>query len=147
MVFLFHCFSCFLAIGICFFVFSLLFISFLFFFFFSSRRRHTRLTCDWSSDVCSSDLKHDSVPSEKRRRLRQQLREWRGNLNAEDGGDVRKDVRPAEPACNHCCPDQGGECHGPSGYVLPEGMSARRPQAHQDQQRNRPNPPGPARPS
>src|SRR6266571_5650938 len=25
------------------------------FFFFSSRRRHTRLTCDWSSDVCSSD--------------------------------------------------------------------------------------------
>src|SRR6266480_3277762 len=29
---------------------------FWFFFFFSSRRRHTRLTCDWSSDVCSSDL-------------------------------------------------------------------------------------------
>src|SRR4051812_49575194 len=26
------------------------------FFFFSSRRRHTRLTCDWSSDVWSSDL-------------------------------------------------------------------------------------------
>src|SRR6201990_3708131 len=26
------------------------------FFFFSRRRRHTRLTCDWSSDVCSSDL-------------------------------------------------------------------------------------------
>src|SRR5690242_21029776 len=25
-------------------------------FFFSSRRRHTRLTCDWGSDVCSSDL-------------------------------------------------------------------------------------------
>src|SRR5690242_21946509 len=25
-------------------------------FFFSSRRRHRRLTCDWSSDVCSSDL-------------------------------------------------------------------------------------------
>src|SRR3954464_7926430 len=24
--------------------------------FFSSRRRHTRLSCDWSSDVCSSDL-------------------------------------------------------------------------------------------
>src|SRR5689334_23415098 len=29
---------------------------FLFFFFFSSRRRHTRWNCDWSSDVCSSDL-------------------------------------------------------------------------------------------
>src|SRR5256886_14082657 len=29
------------------------------FFFFSSRRRHTRFDCDWSSDVCSSDL--DSI--------------------------------------------------------------------------------------
>src|SRR5260370_31543927 len=28
------------------------------FFFFSSRRRHTRFKCDWSSDVCSSDLVH-----------------------------------------------------------------------------------------
>src|SRR2546422_3621759 len=27
-----------------------------FFFFFSSRRRHTRCSRDWSSDVCSSDL-------------------------------------------------------------------------------------------
>src|SRR6266480_7346571 len=34
----------------------------LFFFFFSSRRRHTRLTCDWSSDVCSSDLDAGVVP-------------------------------------------------------------------------------------
>src|SRR5688572_31663587 len=29
---------------------------YVFFFFFSSRRRHTRFDCDWSSDVCSSDL-------------------------------------------------------------------------------------------
>src|SRR5262249_56903771 len=28
----------------------------LYVFFFSSRRRHTRLVSDWSSDVCSSDL-------------------------------------------------------------------------------------------
>src|SRR2546430_9713896 len=28
----------------------------IFVFFFSSRRRHTRFDCDWSSDVCSSDL-------------------------------------------------------------------------------------------
>src|SRR5205085_7914391 len=27
--------------------------------FFSSRRRHTRFDCDWSSDVCSSDLTLD----------------------------------------------------------------------------------------
>src|SRR5215204_6207298 len=31
----------------------------MFFFFFSSRRRHTRSLCDWSSDVCSSDLHVD----------------------------------------------------------------------------------------
>src|SRR5256885_12392590 len=30
------------------------------FFFFSSRRRHTRLQGDWSSDVCSSDLRTGS---------------------------------------------------------------------------------------
>src|SRR5256886_12853232 len=29
-------------------------------FFFSSRRRHTRFDCDWSSDVCSSDLTVES---------------------------------------------------------------------------------------
>src|SRR5256884_1262910 len=28
------------------------------FFFFSSRRRHTRCSRDWSSDVCSSDLEN-----------------------------------------------------------------------------------------
>src|SRR5690242_14968649 len=37
-------------------------------FFFSSRRRHTRLTCDWSSDVCSSDLTY--LFNEKREWLR-----------------------------------------------------------------------------
>src|SRR5438876_12102945 len=31
------------------------------FFFFSSRRRHTRWTGDWSSDVCSSDLYLDEL--------------------------------------------------------------------------------------
>src|SRR2546430_6180996 len=40
-------------------------------FFFSSRRRHTRFDCDWSSDVCSSDLKGknqlrmDQVPTDQ----------------------------------------------------------------------------------
>src|SRR6266478_10222069 len=51
------------------------------FFFFSSRRRHTRFDCDWSSDVCSSDLEQvhlayrfDAVRSERGRaedRIRQ----------------------------------------------------------------------------
>src|SRR3989475_6099538 len=30
-------------------------------FFFSSRRRHTRFDCDWSSDVCSSDLLKEAL--------------------------------------------------------------------------------------
>src|SRR5690606_40781392 len=41
------------------------------FFFFSSRRRHTRFSRDWSSDVCSSDLsvEPDVLPGEYRYRL------------------------------------------------------------------------------
>src|SRR5207237_6925561 len=35
------------------------------FFFFSSRRRHTRFKCDWSSDVCSSDLPYPFFPRGK----------------------------------------------------------------------------------
>src|SRR5205085_4150509 len=48
------------------------------FFFFSSRRRHTRFDCDWSSDVCSSDLTpivdlcHFGVP------------DWMGNFQNPD---------------------------------------------------------------
>src|SRR5262245_64980376 len=37
---------------------------FFFFFFFSSRRRHTRCLSDWSSDVCSSDLRSGAKPAE-----------------------------------------------------------------------------------
>src|SRR5256885_8705398 len=42
-------------------------------FFFSSRRRHTRLQGDWSSDVCSSDLSFCAItapPPASSRRLR-----------------------------------------------------------------------------
>src|SRR5260370_17184657 len=54
-----------------------------FFFFFSSRRRHTRFKCDWSSDVCSSDLSglracleaHQEDPSPQST-ARQPRRKW-----------------------------------------------------------------------
>src|SRR2546430_9027323 len=36
------------------------------YFFFSSRRRHTRFDCDWSSDVCSSDLSPTASPTAPR---------------------------------------------------------------------------------
>src|SRR5438270_7266885 len=42
-------------------LFFCLFFYFFFFFFFSSRRRHTRFDCDWSSDVCSSDLSEEHL--------------------------------------------------------------------------------------
>src|SRR5205814_7776069 len=41
-----------------------------FFFFFSSRRRHTRCLSDWSSDVCSSDLKTRAYLAPLSRRAR-----------------------------------------------------------------------------
>src|SRR5882762_11568606 len=41
-------------------------------FFFSSRRRHTRFKCDWSSDVCSSDLRF--VPGLVRSGMRELIR-------------------------------------------------------------------------
>src|SRR5256886_6842836 len=44
----FYLLPCYLSDSLSYFIF--------FFFFFSSRRRHTRFDCDWSSDVCSSDL-------------------------------------------------------------------------------------------
>src|SRR5690606_40303532 len=37
-------------------LFIIVYYIFIFVFFFSSRRRHTRFSRDWSSDVCSSDL-------------------------------------------------------------------------------------------
>src|SRR5216684_7135410 len=39
-----------------------------FIFFFSSRRRHTRCSRDWSSDVCSSDLQGRYAEAEPLRR-------------------------------------------------------------------------------
>src|SRR6266511_5076519 len=44
----------------------------IYFFFFSSRRRHTRFSRDWSSDVCSSDLR-----GEHRQAQEQPLLLWR----------------------------------------------------------------------
>src|SRR5256886_3133313 len=46
--------------------------------FFSSRRRHTRFDCDWSSDVCSSDLvtvpdRFAAAVAQERQRIRSAL--------------------------------------------------------------------------
>src|SRR5712692_4150689 len=60
----------------------------LIYFFFSSRRRHTRWNCDWSSDVCSSDL---SWPRSAQRLLFPQTR--RGRVRRRP--DLRRHISPA----------------------------------------------------
>src|SRR3989440_8105853 len=47
-----------------------------FFFFFSSRRRHTRSDRDWSSDVCSSDLRASLPEASRLRRAAATLLPW-----------------------------------------------------------------------
>src|SRR6266571_3215891 len=61
------------------------------FFFFSSRRRHTRLTCDWSSDVCSSDL---GVAHRDRTRAVDRARDSRHLLRL--AATVDRGARPGE---------------------------------------------------
>src|SRR6266487_5516392 len=56
---------------------------FMLFFFFSSRRRHTRWTGDWSSDVCSSDLPRDE-PDVGTRELLLAIGTGRGKLGLLD---------------------------------------------------------------
>src|SRR5438067_2756736 len=75
------------------------------FFFFSSRRRHTRSKRDWSSDVCSSDLRR--LPRVHRRpavrlapRGQVEVEDHRGRYNGHDAGGPHRQAAPAllEPA-------------------------------------------------
>src|SRR5258706_11981409 len=50
-------------------------------FFFSSRRRHTRLVSDWSSDVCSSDL--------SRRRHTRLVSDWSSDVCSSDTSELQ----------------------------------------------------------
>src|SRR5690606_40991589 len=58
------------------------------FFFFSSRRRHTRFSRDWSSDVCSSDLRAAHLRCARK-------------LRAEPGGVMTPDVSILLVTYNH----------------------------------------------
>src|SRR2546429_7120475 len=71
-----------------------------FFFFFASRRRHTRCSRDWSSDVCSSDLVFS-------------------------GRRLRRESRASEQ--KQCDGQQGEECSRHTGHSLgwPLGGQAR----------------------
>src|SRR5256885_8208886 len=56
------------------------------FFFFSSRRRHTRLQGDWSSDVCSSDLGSELARLERAHQLDAAARAVGFVTGSEEGG-------------------------------------------------------------
>src|SRR5215207_11014694 len=62
-------------------------------FFFSRRRRHTRSTRDWSSDVCSSDL------DEAVQRGRAEDRDYAAGVVAADGDVRRSEERRVGKEC------------------------------------------------
>src|SRR5688572_2628907 len=77
------------------------------FFFFSSRRRHTRFDCDWSSDVCSSDLERGVDVQAQRAHGRR----------ADRGGGLQSRGRAAGGAVHRGSGDGHHDCVG-SGVAL-----------------------------
>src|SRR6266478_7439553 len=70
----------------------------IFCFFFSSRRRHTRFDCDWSSDVCSSDLVRPHT-ADLQERKSQTAAEWKNTPGMRHGQrrrEIRKGWRTAD---------------------------------------------------
>src|SRR5260221_608613 len=66
-------------------------------FFFSSRRRHTRSLCDWSSDVCSSDLSETyQVRPRGRRKWHLRAVDWMIECVALDGNAAGSADQPFE---------------------------------------------------
>src|SRR5688572_32622757 len=89
-----------------------------FFFFFSSRRRHTRFDCDWSSDVCCSDLL--AMTAEERRRPEIINGSRRSRIAAGSGTTVqqvnklltaRKQMRSEERSVGKECRSRWGAYH------------------------------------
>src|SRR5258706_4317826 len=70
----------------------------------SSRRRHTRLVSDWSSDVCSSDLlpdgeRHEKVTGDKSRQSHvPSLPEFDGARRPQRGIEIQRQAQAEEHA-------------------------------------------------
>src|SRR5688572_31307312 len=69
-----------------------------FVFFFSSRRRHTRFDCDWSSDVCSSDLL--TVPAAQAQTLDSQIVMYDRLLQLDPANREARILRECGPIAN-----------------------------------------------
>src|SRR2546430_13487915 len=88
------------------------------FFFFSSRRRHTRFDCDWSSDVCSSDLPAEQLEAEndsKRRALETAMTRL---------GDEREEGRIRDEDSRTEGPEQAKDNGGAPGHHANEARDA-----------------------
>src|SRR5438309_11731042 len=73
-------------------------------FFFSSRRRHTRWNCDWSSDVCSSDLEEpEHLLNGGVRFLRRKLRDLADGARGRPRLDQRSEERRVGKECRSRC--------------------------------------------
>src|SRR2546427_2694241 len=84
----------------------------LFFFFFSSRRRHTIFDCDWSSDVCSSDLvMRDGTDAEIIVQARAQLTAQRIGIGAVAHHDMRGQRRSEERRVGKECRSRWSPYH------------------------------------
>src|SRR2546430_1967980 len=89
------------------------------FFFFSSRRRHTRFDCDWSSDVCSSDLEPEppfAVLRDKRPTDIDAINARRGQFEdifarLADAGVIRDDLRSEERRVGKECRSRWSPYH------------------------------------
>src|SRR2546422_8136347 len=82
------------------------------FFFFSSRRRHTRCSRDWSSDVCSSDLTLDTkLPNRYYMELLVNEKSW---IEAYNGKSAWHQTAGGEP----------GTLVGPEGMQLEIGRAS-----------------------
>src|SRR5256886_14225165 len=105
------------------------------FFFFSSRRRHTRFDCDWSSDVCSSDLEGAGRPipdrgAEARRAGSDRMRLAfaiitlfaTGRLAAQHAARSPRPYRPAADVLDYALsldlPDSGNRIQGRAGLTV-----------------------------
>src|SRR5256885_5822599 len=89
------------------------------FFFFSSRRRHTRLQGDWSSDVCSSDLTVS---------VRGKALVLPASVIVAPGAQASVTLETTEPAPSaglavSLAPEQAGLAQVPASVQIPSGQS------------------------
>src|SRR5690606_41000369 len=84
-------------------------------FFFSSRRRHTRFSRDWSSDVCSSDLSKDG------KFVKWYTREWAEFEAVKENETSMSEIKEALEAAVH----RQLMCDVPYGVLLSGGLDSR----------------------